>query len=383
MPRRHRSVVARLRDWSGDDTSRCKHVGERSKTNETKSSYFEKSKASRSVICDHTTTTRARTEPSAMVVDAPRGVETRARKRRRNFDAQAGVVIPGLPFEVVVTHVLREENLPDPADLAVLRGASRGMRDAVDATGRRIEELGEVTAAALGCLTTLRCLLRRGLLEYEEHLCQAAARSGQLDELKALRVENCQWDEETCAGAAEGGHLEVLQWARANGCPWDAKMFAAAAEGGHLAVVLALIDEAGLDFNKTTDDDAPLGMTPLFHAAREGHEALVRALTKAGVDVNKAETNGLTPLYIAAGTGHEVVVWVLIEAGADVNKARDDGVTPLFMASLDGNETVVQALIVAGADVNKAADGGTTPLHIAAEIGHEPVVQMLRDAGAV
>ncbi len=75
---------------------------------------------------------RPRTAPSAMVVDAPR-VETRARKRRRDLDAQAGVVIPGLPFEVVVTHVLREENLPDPADLAVLRGVSRGMRDAVDA----------------------------------------------------------------------------------------------------------------------------------------------------------------------------------------------------------------------------------------------------------
>ena len=49
------------------------------------------------------------------------------------LEAQADVVIPGLPFEVVVTHVLREENLPDPADLAVLRGVSRGMRDAVDA----------------------------------------------------------------------------------------------------------------------------------------------------------------------------------------------------------------------------------------------------------
>ncbi len=73
-----------------------------------------------------------------MVVDAPRGVETRARKRRRNFDAQAGVVIPGLPFEVVVTHVLREENLPDPTDLAWLLTVSRAMCDAVAATGRRI-----------------------------------------------------------------------------------------------------------------------------------------------------------------------------------------------------------------------------------------------------
>jgi hypothetical protein len=164
-------------------------------------------------------------------------VDTRARKRRRSLDAQAGVVIPGLPFEVVVTHVLRKENLPDPADLAVLRRVSRGMRDAVDATGREIEELGENDAADLGCLTTLRCLQRQGRLERKEHLCQAAARSGQIEELKALRVENCPWDEETCAQAAYGGHLQVLQWARANGCPWNAETCYRAAKGGHLEVL--------------------------------------------------------------------------------------------------------------------------------------------------
>ena len=115
---------------------------------------------------------------TAMISGAARGVETRARKRRRHLDAQAGVAIPGLPFDVVVTHVLREESLRDPADLAVLRGVSRGMRDAVDATGRRIAELaewamewGQWAAVERGCLTTLRCLQRRGLLECEERLC--------------------------------------------------------------------------------------------------------------------------------------------------------------------------------------------------------------------
>jgi len=83
------------------------------------------------------------------------------------LEAQADVVIPGLPFEVVVTHVLREENLADPADLARLRGVSRGMRDAVDAIGRPIEELNEYTAVDLGYLTTLRCLQRRGRLSRE------------------------------------------------------------------------------------------------------------------------------------------------------------------------------------------------------------------------
>jgi hypothetical protein len=71
-----------------------------------------------------------------MVAEASRGVETRsARKRKRDLDAQAGVAFPGLPFDVAVSIV--EKHLHDPADLAVLRAVSRGMRDAVDATGRK------------------------------------------------------------------------------------------------------------------------------------------------------------------------------------------------------------------------------------------------------
>ena len=67
-----------------------------------------------------------------MVAEASRSVETRARKRKRDVDAQAGVAIPGLPFDVAVSLV--EKHLPDPADLAVLRAVSKGMRAAVDAT---------------------------------------------------------------------------------------------------------------------------------------------------------------------------------------------------------------------------------------------------------
>ena len=103
-----------------------------------------------------------------MPVDAARTTETRARTRKRKLDAQAGVGFPGLPFEVVVTHVLRKENLPDPADLCRLRGVSRALRDAVHATGRRIMDPGEGAACILGYLTTLRCQQRRGLLSRKE-----------------------------------------------------------------------------------------------------------------------------------------------------------------------------------------------------------------------
>ena len=156
-----------------------------------------------------------------MVAESTRGVETRGRKRKRDLDAQAGVAFPGLLFDVVVAHVLREEHLPDPADLAVLRAVSKGMRDAVDATGRKVEGFGEKDAAELGYLSTLKCLRRRGVLKDEQLLCAAAARSGQLEALKALRAENFPWNTATCEFAAWGGHLEILKWARENDCRWN------------------------------------------------------------------------------------------------------------------------------------------------------------------
>ena len=171
--------------------------------------------------------------PAAMA--AERGVETRARKRKTVFEAaQLAIAIPDLPFDVVVSHVFREKHLPDPADLAVLRAVSKGMRDAVDATGRKVEEFVEADAIDRGYLSTLKCLRRRGRLSDQCLLCAAAARIGDLEELKALRAENFPWDEETCACAAEGGHLEVLKWARANGCPWDEQTRYLAASMGYV-----------------------------------------------------------------------------------------------------------------------------------------------------
>ena len=111
-----------------------------------------------------------------MVSVASRGVESRGRMGKRDLDAQAGVAIPGLPFDVAV--FLVEKHLPDPADLAVLRAVSKGMRDAVDATGRKVEEFKEDDAAERGYLSTLKCLRRRGRLSDESLLCAAAARNG-------------------------------------------------------------------------------------------------------------------------------------------------------------------------------------------------------------
>jgi hypothetical protein len=184
---------------------------------------------------DDTTTRAMHAAQTEMVDDAACDTETRARMGELDLDAQAGVAIPGLPFDVAVSLV--ENHLPDPADLAVLRAVSKGTRAAVDATGRKIEEFKEKDAAERGYLITLKCLRRRGRLSDERLLCAAAARNGDLEALKALRTENFPWDTLTCEFAAKGGHLEVLKWARENDCPWDEDTCADAAQRGHLEVL--------------------------------------------------------------------------------------------------------------------------------------------------
>jgi hypothetical protein len=118
------------------------------------------------------------------------------------------------------------------------------MRDAVDATGRTIRKLSNLDAVELGNVSLLKDRHSRGLLydffgcrpsmPRDAYLCAAAARKGDLEELKALRADKWPWDEWTCAHAAYGGHLEVLKWARANDCPWGEKTRELAASKGYV-----------------------------------------------------------------------------------------------------------------------------------------------------
>tara|TARA_B110000459_G_scaffold40324_1_gene43613 strand:- start:565 stop:1248 length:684 start_codon:yes stop_codon:yes gene_type:complete len=147
--------------------------------------------------------------------------------------------IPGLPEDVVVTHILSPEYFDDPADLARLPAVSHAMRDAVAATGLQFEELDENDATQLGCLSALQRRHRQGRLRLREHLCEAAARSGHLEVLQWLHANGCPWNKWTCAAAVAYGHVKVLQWASGNECPCDeAETVFRAAFNGHLNILI-------------------------------------------------------------------------------------------------------------------------------------------------
>ena len=224
--------------------------------------------------------------------------------------------IPGLLDDIVVTHVLRSTWLLDPADLARLSVVSRGMRHAVAATGRKVQEMDAYEAARLGCLSALKRMHRRGSLFFEENLCWHAVREyvyclypynfevlswlrmkgcpwdkstqchvsknlafdGNLEGLKWLRVGGCEWDSETCAEAAESGHFELLKWACENGCPRDEATCANAAYRGDLEML-----------KWARDNDFPWDEYTCSSAAEGGQLEALQWARKHGCPWNKAE----------------------------------------------------------------------------------------------
>jgi hypothetical protein len=181
----------------------------------------------------------------------------------------------------IINQILGAANLPDPADLARLRAVNRAMHDAVAKAGRIVKDLtvDEYVNLVdeyveLGCLSALKRLYRSGRLSvlprgpyrlrwrsYEsrdESLCDAAARSGQLEELKVLRANGSPWHEGTCASAALGGHLDVLHWLSVNGCRWNHTTCSNAAKGGHLEV-LKWARENWCNWDVNTCSNAALG----------------------------------------------------------------------------------------------------------------------------
>ena len=124
------------------------------------------------------------------------GAAKRARRKvlvanaTATHDSSTQQAFPGLPQEVVVTHILRADT--DPIVLARLRAVNRAMRDAVDAVdmkGLLVEELSAEKAEERGCLDTLKHKLQKGRLE---NVCTSAARHGQLEVLQWWRATGCE-----------------------------------------------------------------------------------------------------------------------------------------------------------------------------------------------
>ena len=150
-----------------------------------------------------------------------------------------------------------------------------------------------------------------------------------------------------------------------------------AAENGHEGVVKTLLERR--DVNPNTSDTM-FGGTPLSRAAEQGHEGVVKILLERNdINPNSSSKIGEPPLLGAAEQGHEGVVKILLERkDINPNYLGQYGRTPLSCAAVNGHEGVVKILLERN-DVNPNSSNGSgqTPLGCAAANGLDGVVKIL------
>jgi ankyrin repeat protein len=154
-------------------------------------------------------------------------------------------------------------------------------------------------------------------------------------------------------------------------------------EGSYEEVQAAILGGANVNWNKD-------GFTPLMLAAKDNDDPkVIKALIKAGANVNTEFMSGETALRFAAGhSKNPEVITALVKAGADVNgrtmpdwEAKE---TPLMVAAASNpNPEISIAMIKLGADINMSNKKGVTPLMMAAMFNKNPeVITALINAGA-
>lgn len=127
------------------------------------------------------------------------------------------------------------------------------------------------------------------------------------------------------------------------------------------------------------DEDYITQMTGLHVAAYFGIELLVSDLLQRRPEIDAKDSDGRTPLWWAATNGHEAVVKLLLRTSeVDVNVRNLCHQTPLSSAAGGGYEGIVQLLLaIPCIDVNAKELSGQTPLSIAVRNGYEGVVKLL------
>ena len=135
--------------------------------------------------------------------------------------------------------------------------------------------------------------------------------------------------------------------------------------------------EAGADPNTVNHN----GVSPLFIAAKENHDDVVRLLL-AEIDPRDSilKSSGSSPLHVAAFFGSTAVVEILLDDGrlpVDGLTIEDD--TPLHSAATSGQLKIIEALLRHGADATIAWNG-MTPADVASQNGHDEVAAFLKEA---
>ncbi|MDI1272020.1 ankyrin repeat domain-containing protein [Polaromonas sp.] len=120
-----------------------------------------------------------------------------------------------------------------------------------------------------------------------------------------------------------------------------------------------------------------------LHAAAHAGDAQRIAPLAAGAVLDARDGNGRTPIHVAAFARQREVIRALAKAGANVNLLDKDRYDAVTIASVADDEETLRTLLALGASAKQVTsryDG--TALIAAAHLGHDGVVRQLIAAGA-
>jgi ankyrin repeat protein len=170
--------------------------------------------------------------------------------------------------------------------------------------------------------------------------------------------------------AGARGQKELIEWLKASGFDLNLKnkrngstALHLAAQSGHLMTVIRLI-ELGVDVNVRD----VRGETPLFIAAMENFDHIVKYLLSKGANANLGTfSDSVSPLMVAVNRGHTAVVTELLNSNVDF-KVRDRKGWSALMFAISADEfELVKMLLDLKSDVNIMDKRGWTALMLAAE----------------
>jgi hypothetical protein len=151
-------------------------------------------------------------------------------------------------------------------------------------------------------------------------------------------------------------------------------------------VILAACEKQPLLLSQLVGDDlvASERVTMLWQACAIGDKELAECLIafRKYCDPNfQRESDGVSCLYIAAQNGHDAVCSVLVASGANVNVQRNSHATPLFIATQRNHAKVVSVLLRCNADCEIKNDQKCSPFVLACNMGHTSIALLLLEHG--
>ena len=133
----------------------------------------------------------------------------------------------------------------------------------------------------------------------------------------------------------------------------------------------------GADPNCRSEERMPLLLSAVY---TPDNLPVVRALLRAGANVDAADDSGTTPLIASVSDSNLSLVKELVKRGANVNARNSDGDTPLTNAACWGSLRVVRYLLSHRADARITDGADVSAADLARQQGHLEIAKLIERA---